>query len=156
MNKISSFLLQIVLGVIIGLVIGGFMFEILPVDVFINFGIDTFIYFMIMIVVSFILQLILHEAGHLLFGKLANFKFISFRIGSYVLTKEDKFKISRLKLAGTGGQCLMEPAEPNYSKYLWYLLGGGLCNLVVACLFLFIGIINQDLLIDIFSFSSTH
>ena len=153
MKKFSSIFQQILLGVVIGICLGVCIIFVFPNDFIINFGLDTMIYFLVMFVVSFILHIVIHEGGHLLFGKLAGFKFISFRIGSYVLTKEDKFKISRLRIAGTGGQCLMEPAKPNYSNYLWYLLGGSVCNLGVAFLFFIISCMNQDLLFDIFSFS---
>lgn len=153
MKKISSIFQQILLGAAIGVCLGLCIVFVFPSDFMINFGLDTMIYFLVMIVVSFILQITIHEAGHLLFGKIAGFKFISFRIGSYVLTKEDKFKISRLRIAGTGGQCLMEPSKPDYNKYLGYLLGGSICNLVVAFFFFMLCLFNQDLLIDIFSFS---
>ena len=153
MKKISSLFQQILLGVIIGAFLGVCIVFLFNDDFMLNFGLDTMFYFIVMILVSFILQIIIHESGHLLFGHLAGLKFISFRIGSYVLTKEDKFKISRLSLAGTGGQCLMEPAKPSYMKYIGYLLGGGLCNIVSAFLFFGISLVNQDLLLDIFSFS---
>ena len=153
MKKISSFIQQVLLGIVVGAVLGVSIVVVFKEDFMSNFGFDTMIYFGVMLLVSFILQIIIHEGGHLLFGHLAGFKFISFRIGSYVLTKEDEFKISRLSLAGTGGQCLMEPTKASYTRYMGYLLGGGLCNLVSALLFFGLSIVNQDLLLDIFSFS---
>ena len=153
MKKFSSFVQQVLLGIIVGAILGVCIVFLFKDDFMINFGFDTMIYFCVMLLVSFILQIIIHEGGHLIFGKLAGFKFISFRIGSYVLTKEDKVKISRLSLPGTAGQCLMEPAQPSYMKYIGYLLGGSLCNLVAALLFFMISLVNQDLLLDIFSFS---
>ena len=42
--------------------------------------------------VGMYLQLIIHEAGHLVFGLLSGYRFSSFRIGSFMLLKEnDKF-----------------------------------------------------------------
>lgn len=43
----------------------------------------------IAIVVSFIANTILHEAGHLVGGLLTGYKFLSFRVGSLTLQKED-------------------------------------------------------------------
>ena len=154
MKKISSFFQQILLGVIIGIVLGIFILVIFNDSFYDNFGMDTMIYFIVMMGLSFILQIIIHEGGHLLFGYLKQFKFISFRIGSYVITKESgKLKLSRYHLAGTAGQCLLEPSKPDYKSYIVYLLGGGISNLVFALLFLGIGILSSDLLLDIFSFS---
>ena len=63
--------------------------------------------------VSFALQIILHETGHLIGGLLTGYKFCSFRIGNLQLQRENgALRFRRLKLAGTGGQCLMTPPEP--------------------------------------------
>ena len=54
------------------------------------------------------LQIILHEAGHLVCGLLSGYNFVSFCIGSFTIIKQDgKIRIKRFKLAGTGGQCHM-------------------------------------------------
>lgn len=56
------------------------------------------------------LQIILHEAGHLVFGLMSGYSFVSFRIGSLTLIKRDgRLQFKRFRLAGTGGQCLMAP-----------------------------------------------
>ncbi len=56
------------------------------------------------------LQIILHEAGHLLFGLLTGYRFSSFRIGSFMWILQDgKIRFKRFSLAGTGGQCLLLP-----------------------------------------------
>jgi len=58
------------------------------------------------------LQLIIHEAGHLVFGMRSGYRFSSFRIGSFMWIREnDKIHCKRMSLAGTGGQCLMCPPE---------------------------------------------
>lgn len=79
------------------------------------------------------LQVIVHEAGHLVFGLISGYKFSSFRIGSVIFVKNgDKIKIKRYSLAGTGGQCLMTPPEARDGKipYVLYNLGGSLFNLI--------------------------
>ena len=81
------------------------------------------------------LQLIIHESGHLIFGLVGGYSFSSFRIGSLFISKENgKIKLSRLKIAGTGGQCLLAlPEDENKpTNPILYLLGGGLLNLITA------------------------
>lgn len=89
------------------------------------------------------LQIVIHEAGHLLFGLLSGYRFSSFRIGSFMWLKEDgKLKKKRMSLAGTGGQCLMSPPEMIDGKipYALYNLGGSISNAVAAliCLILYL------------------
>lgn len=61
---------------------------------------------------AFFLQIIVHEAGHLAFGLLSGYAFSSFRIMDFMWIKEDgKLRLKKFSLAGTGGQCLMEPPE---------------------------------------------
>ena len=63
-------------------------------------------------IVLYILQLILHEAGHYLFGRLTGYTFVSFRIDNYTWIKENgKLVLKRFKIPGTGGQCLMMPPK---------------------------------------------
>lgn len=81
------------------------------------------------------LQIIFHEAGHLAAGLLTGYHFASFRIGSFIWVKEEKkIKLKRLSLAGTGGQCLMNPPDMVGGKipFVFYNLGGSLMNLAVA------------------------
>ena len=84
------------------------------------------------------LQLILHEAGHLIFGLLSGYKFVSFRIGSLLFYKEDgRLKTKRYSLAGTGGQCLMSPPDFNGGNYPYalYNMVGVIVNLILAAIF---------------------
>ena len=83
------------------------------------------------------LQIIIHDSGHLLFGLLTGYRFCSFRIGSLMWIRQDgALRFRRFKLAGTGGQCLLSP--PDWREdfpFIWYNLGGVLCNLISAVLF---------------------
>lgn len=85
------------------------------------------------------LQIILHEAGHLIGGLLSGYRFSSFRIFNLMLLEENgKLRCKRFSLAGTGGQCLMCPPTPNADgsfPYVLYNLGGSLMNLLTAALF---------------------
>ena len=62
---------------------------------------------------AFLLQLILHEAGHLLFGLATGYRFASFRVGNLIWIKTDGgLRRGTYRLAGTAGQCLLFPPEP--------------------------------------------
>lgn len=81
------------------------------------------------------LHIVLHEAGHLLFGRISGYRFSSFRIGSLMWVREgDRLRFRRLTIAGTGGQCLMCPPEMRDGNLpvVLYNLGGVLVNLAVG------------------------
>ena len=88
--------------------------------------------------VALFFHLIVHEAGHLIFGLLTGYKFSSFRIGSFMWMKENgKLTLKRLSIAGTGGQCLMSPPEMKDGKIplVMYNLGGSFINIILGMLF---------------------
>ena len=81
------------------------------------------------------IHIIFHEAGHMIGGLLTGYRFLFFRIGSTTLVRTDSgFKIRKLKVPGTGGQCIMVPPEMKNGDYpvVVYNLGGGLINLIVS------------------------
>ena len=85
--------------------------------------------------IAIYLQLILHEAGHLIFGMLSGYKFVSFRVGSFTIyKKEGKIHFGSYKLAGTGGQCLMAPPDLVEGKipYALFNFGGVIVNVIVS------------------------
>lgn len=80
------------------------------------------------------LTIILHEAGHLVFGLARGWRFVSFRVGKWVLIRKDgRFSVRRFTIAGTGGQCLMEPVSDD-PPFVLYNLGGPLVNLAQGLL----------------------
>ena len=133
-------IIQIVFGALLGFTIGY-----LGLDNAINnklSGIqgNPFIFFFCLIaifIITMYIQIIIHEGGHYIFGKLTGYKFTSFRVGSLTFIKEEeKIKIKKFKIVGTGGQCLLDPPEYNEENfpYIWYNLGGGLLNILTALL----------------------
>lgn len=89
-------------------------------------------------------QIILHEAGHLVFGLASGYRFVSFRVLSLMWLREgSRIKVKRLSLAGTGGQCLMEPPEMTDGRmpFKLYNLGGAIMNAASGVLFLLIGLL---------------
>ena len=87
--------------------------------------------------VGVLVQIVLHEGGHLAAGLATGYGFVSFRIGSIMLLKKDgRLQFCRYQLAGTGGQCLLAPPpwrEEGFPSLL-YNLGGPAANLLSAAL----------------------
>ena len=88
--------------------------------------------------VAIFLEMAIHELGHLVFGLLTGYKFVSYRVGSYTFIKEDgKLKIKKFTLPGTGGQCLMAPPEYTTTMpYILYNAGGAIFNFFSSLIFL--------------------
>lgn len=87
--------------------------------------------------VGIFLQIIVHEAGHLVFGLLSGYRFSSFRIMNFMWVKQNgTLRFRRLSIAGTGGQCLMAPPELKDGKipYVLYNLGGSVMNVLFSAL----------------------
>lgn len=85
--------------------------------------------------VTAILQIIVHEGGHLVAGLLTGYRFVSFRVFSLTLIKKDnRFQFRRFSIGGTGGQCLMAPPERPLEQIdtRWYNLGGVLANVLLS------------------------
>ena len=87
----------------------------------------------IMYIASFV-QTIIHESGHLIFGLITGYKFVSFRIGHFMFIKEKgRLKIKLYNMVGTAGQCLMMPPQWNEKiPYRLYNLGGCIMNAATA------------------------
>ncbi len=84
------------------------------------------------------IQVIVHEGGHMIFGLLSGYKFLSFRIFSFMWIKTDgKISFKRMSLAGTAGQCLMSPPDMVDGKLpvLLYNFGGAIMNVIFSALF---------------------
>lgn len=97
---------------------------------------------------AILVQMIIHEAGHLIFGLLSGYKFSSFRIFSFMWVKENgKIKFRRLSLAGTGGQCLMTPPDMTDGKIpvVLYNLGGSIMNIASGLIFLGLFLISTNI-----------
>ena len=146
MNKFKSVLKKIMSYIIAMLIGGGIgVFLILfSIKMKLNpdhLGVSSFVFFslvFIFFILAFYLQIIIHEGGHLIFGLLSGYKFVSFRVGSDVLVKyeDEGYKFKKMSLAGTGGQCLLDPpgklGDP--FPYKLYNYGGVILNLLTSIL----------------------
>lgn len=136
-GSIISFILCIIIGGIFGYA---------GVDVFdksmaMSNNLVVKIIILIGVVLSFFVavyvQIIVHEGGHYIFGKLTGYRLSSFRIGSTMFIRENgKIVRKKFNIAGTGGQCLMSP--PDYKgdsyPYTLYNLGGSIINFLFGLL----------------------
>lgn len=89
----------------------------------------------VLLVAAYFLQIIVHEAGHLVFGLAAGYRFRSFRVDSLMLVQQDgRLRFRRFSVQGTGGQCLMAPPDlvDGRIPYRLYNLGGTLANVLVS------------------------
>lgn len=92
---------------------------------------------LILFIIAYLIHIIIHEAGHLIFGLISGYKFVSFRVGSLTLIRDDEgLKFKKYNIPGTGGQCLMMPPEKKNGDYPFILfnLGGAITNILVSIL----------------------
>ena len=126
-----------VLGVILGLAMISFVEWQLPEGIGSSEKAYRICVMLVFLYLSFFIHIVLHETGHLIFGLMSGYQFSSFRIGTHMLMKENgKLVHRKIKIAGTGGQCLMVPPEMVDGKFpvVLYNLGGSIINLVVTAL----------------------
>ena len=93
--------------------------------------------YLILVLVMFI-HTTMHELGHMIFGLLTGYEFVSFRVGSFLLIKKDnRLQFKKYSLMGTGGQCLM--SYPEYRKdnfpFVLYNMGGVIMNILLSIIF---------------------
>ena len=93
---------------------------------------------------AIIVQIVIHEAGHLLFGLATGYRFNSFRIFNLMWIKENSgIRFRRMSLSGTGGQCLMNPPDLTDGKMpvMLYNYGGVILNTVSVPLFVVLALL---------------
>ena len=84
-----------------------------------------------------VLQVVIHEGGHLVAGLLTGYKFVSFRFMNFTLiSKDGRLQWRHFDVAGTGGQCLMAPPDRPIELIdtRWYNAGGVLANILSAAI----------------------
>lgn len=123
-----------------------------------NFTVAEFAVMVIILLLTFFLQIFLHEFGHLLFGLLSGYHFLSFRFFDIMLVKQNqKLVFRKLHIDSTAGQCLMIPPEPKNGEIpaTLYNMGGVIMNLVssfIGVIFLYKYFDDSSLSLWLFSF----
>lgn len=144
LSNILSYIVFVIFFFFMGVIIGKYINDFVLIHEEFNAFNMTRAIIIILFILSLALytQIIIHELGHLIFGLLTGYKFVSFRIGNFILIKnQDGFFLKRYSLIGTGGQCLLSPPKKNHDgtyPYKLYLLGGVLLNLFTAIIFIII------------------
>ncbi len=147
-GKIKQLMLSIsfvVLGMVCGMLITmyGGVFDTEKGEV----SLSSFLILFIAMYVAMYLQIAVHEAGHLIFGRATGYKFCSYRLGKLMWIKENgKLAFKRYSLKGTGGQCLMAPPEMKDGKMpvVLYNLGGSIMNLLASAVSIILFILLRD------------
>ncbi|MGF6376676.1 hypothetical protein M2140_001753 [Clostridiales Family XIII bacterium PM5-7] len=132
-KKKLSFIISLLVSVFVG-ALAGFLGINLIAD---TQGVKGAIIFLVSLFVSIYLHLIIHEGGHLLAGLISGYKFVSFRVGSIIWIKKDgRFLRKSFSIPGTAGQCLLKAPGIFGEDYpsIFYNLGGGLANIITACI----------------------
>ncbi len=85
--------------------------------------------------IGFMIQLIIHEGGHLVAGLLTGYKFVSFRFLNWtIIRKGGRLQWRKYELAGTGGQYLLAPPDKPLEQIdtRCYNAGGVLANILLS------------------------
>lgn len=97
-------------------------------------GVCVFLVAIGSLLVSLAILIPIHELGHLVFGLLTGYRFVSFRILDFTFVKEDgRLRVKKFAIAGTGGQCLLTPPDLPLNEIPtgWYNFGGIFANIIV-------------------------
>lgn len=137
MKKALSILISLALGAVLGIALSSLINSISSGESSATSKTVEIVMLLVALVLGAYLQIILHEAGHLVCGLLSGYSFVSFRIGSLTIIKDanGKLRFKRFKLAGLAGQCLMSPPAGVTADKLptaLYNAGGVLMNLLCA------------------------
>ena len=153
MKKIFNFLKAIIIGSLAGfalVMIGCLLFTDISPMQFLNSLADKGFMPVIAncllsfaaLAIAFVLQIIVHEGGHLVGGLLTGYRFVSFRIFTLTLLRRDgRFIARRFNIPGTGGQCIMLPPDGDATDvpFMIYNAAGVAANIlftaVAAALF---------------------
>ena len=152
MKAILKLILYLLIGACIGLiivipiiaVIDGVSLTSAARGVFNKFSFSDVAYIvwmLVAVVIALVLNIVLHEGGHLVAGLLTGYRFVSFRFFNWTLIRQGgRLHWRNYELAGTGGQCLMAPPDKPLEQIdtRRYNAGGVLANCIVALLSLWL------------------
>ncbi|MCD7949829.1 MAG: hypothetical protein LUG12_06200 [Erysipelotrichaceae bacterium] len=137
MKKLSQ-IFMVVCYIIAGILLGIGMITMIPGDLYWYDDLIAMVFMIVVAYMAIMIQVIIHELGHMMFGLLSGYHFVSFRIFNMMLIKQNNhltFKI--FSLPGTGGQCLMAPPDikDGHMPITLYNLGGIIMNIIASIIF---------------------
>lgn len=94
---------------------------------------DHFLISLLVIYLAFFAQIIIHELGHFVVGKILGYQFIFLRLGPVSIeTKNGKLRVFVKRNKGYGGACGMLPPQEGIplKRQLWLYAGGNLFNIL--------------------------
>ncbi len=134
LKKYSAMIIFLLIGAVCGVLMVEYIHRFAP-----DRPIMALLAMFVAMYVAILVHMIIHEGGHLVFGLMSGYTFCSFRILSFMFIKEDdRIKLKKLTIAGTGGQCLMNPPDMVDGRLpvMLYNLGGSIMNVIFGGVFL--------------------
>ena len=100
--------------------------------------------------VGVLIHTVFHEAGHMVFGLLTGYGYVSFRVLRWTWVRKDgRLIVRKYSLPGTLGQCLLSPpkgyADMADAPYVLYHLGGVIANLFVTAILMGLSLLFSGL-----------
>ncbi len=148
-QKKPSQILFVVLFLILG-VLFGIVSSVLEINY------DHLLISLLVVYLTFFVQIIIHELGHFVVGKILGYRFIFLRLGPVSIeTKNGKLKVFVKRNKGYGGACGMLPPQEGIplKRQLWFYAGGSIFNILT--LIPLLGIIFSHPSVLVFSISIT-
>ncbi len=115
-------------------------------ELFSKFSSDNIMLFTIVtVVIGYLLNTIIYELGHLIFGKIAGYRLLEFNLFGLAFKKQQgqlKFGLSAFE--NIGGKTTMVPKSEK-AKPILYLFGGGILYVIVSAALFAFALSSKDL-----------
>ena len=104
---------------------------------------------MLTFVAVLVIQIFIHELGHMVCGLISGYKFNSIRFfGLMIVNENGKLAIKKMSVAGTGGQCSMVPPRTDgTSPVALFNWGGCLVNVITSMVAILVAIPCRSMLV---------
>lgn len=143
----------IITGVLLGLVFGVYLYTL---D-YKSFHFETYhvLVVLLSLTIGFIVNVFVHELGHLVGGLASGYRFLSFRIFSWHIQRDSHgdIRLHHHKIPGTLGQCLMIPPQQHPVPVFLYNFGGVLFNGILVVILMVISFYTHNVTVSVVCFS---
>ena len=105
-----------------------------------------FLLVMITFVAVLVIQIFIHEMGHMICGLISGYEFVSIRFFGFMIMKENgKLVRKKHSIAGTGGQCIMTPPKTDgTSPTQLFNWGGCIANVIASVIAIIFAVLCWD------------